>query len=151
MARIRRSSESDLPFLLAIWRGAVRATHGFLSPADFFRIERLVAEDYLPRGGFWVAADDGNRPLGFMGMTGAHVDALFVDPAFHGQGIGRLLLGQALEEAGPVTVDVNEQNGEALGFYRRMGFRPFGRSETDGEGRPYPLLHLWMDGPAHQG
>ncbi|MGG2473877.1 acetyltransferase, partial [Rhizobium sp. BR5] len=28
------------------------------------------------------------------------------------------------------------------GFYRRLGFEPTGRSDLDGQGRPYPLVHL---------
>ena len=30
----------------------------------------------------------------------------------------------------------------ARAFYERVGFRVTGRSAKDGEGRPYPLLHL---------
>lgn len=41
-------------------------------------------------------------------------------------------------------VDVNEQNDKALGFYLRMGFRIIGRNETDGMGKPYPILHLQL-------
>ena len=41
-------------------------------------------------------------------------------------------------------VDVNEQNDKALGFYLRMGFRIIGRDETDGMGKPYPILHLQL-------
>jgi len=37
---------------------------------------------------------------------------------------------------------VNEQNLQGVGFYLHMGFVETGRSETDDQGRPYPLLHL---------
>ena len=43
--------------------------------------------------------------------------------------------------AGPLAVDVNEQNEAALGFYRSLGFELVGRSPTDSGGRPFPLLH----------
>jgi putative acetyltransferase len=43
---------------------------------------------------------------------------------------------------GALTVDVNEQNPEALAFYRACGFTVAGRSEVDDAGRPFPLLHL---------
>jgi putative acetyltransferase len=46
---------------------------------------------------------------------------------------------------GPLTVDVNEQNPLALQFYERMGFKVVGRSELDGGGKPFPLLHLQGD------
>ncbi|TMD66902.1 MAG: GNAT family N-acetyltransferase [Chloroflexi bacterium] len=45
-------------------------------------------------------------------------------------------------ERGATTVDVNEQNDQALGFYLRMGFVVVGRSELDSNGKPYPLLHM---------
>jgi putative acetyltransferase len=41
-----------------------------------------------------------------------------------------------------LTVDVNEQNPEAVAFYLALGFHVVGRSATDAEGRPFPLLRL---------
>lgn len=61
-----------------------------------------------------------------------------VDPAYHGQRVGRRLVEHGLA----LTTDVNEQNPQALGFYQRLGFQPSGRSERDGQGRAYPLIHL---------
>lgn len=52
----------------------------------------------------------------------------------------------AIAALGARRVDVNEQNEQALGFYRRLGFAQVGRSPLDGEGRPYPLLHLAQAG-----
>jgi putative acetyltransferase len=43
---------------------------------------------------------------------------------------------------GASTVDVNEQNPQAVGFYLHEGFQQVGRSPLDGLGKPYPLLHL---------
>ena len=42
----------------------------------------------------------------------------------------------------PIFTDVNEQNLQAVGFYEHLGFVPIGRSERDGQGRAYPLIHL---------
>ncbi|ADP12586.1 hypothetical protein EJP617_29050 [Erwinia sp. Ejp617] len=41
-----------------------------------------------------------------------------------------------------LTTDVNEQNEQAVGFYKQAGFVITGRSPTDNRGRAYPLLHL---------
>lgn len=142
MQSIRLSGKGDAPALAAIWRASVRATHDFLSEEHFREIDILVSEHYLPATPLWVAVDADGRPLGFMGLSGAHVDALFLDPACRGRGIGRRLLAHAAALAGPLTVDVNEQNLQAVGFYRRMGFVATGRSSTDDAGRPYPLLHM---------
>lgn len=37
---------------------------------------------------------------------------------------------------------MNEQNPQAVGFYLHYGFVQTGRSPLDGEGRPFPLLHM---------
>ncbi|WP_020653440.1 acetyltransferase [Massilia niastensis] len=141
MATIRLSGPADVAALADIWRRSVRATHGFLSERDFVAIERIVQQDYLPQAPLWVFLADG-RPAGFMGLSGSHVDALFVDPALRGKGIGRAMLAHAAAIAGALSVDVNEQNAPAVAFYERMGFRCVGRSPLDDAGRPYPLLHM---------
>ncbi len=142
MDRIRLSTVEDTAPLAAIWRASVGATHDFLSESDFRAIDTLVSEHYLPATRVWVALDAQGRPRGFMGLSGAHVDALFIDPDSRGQGVGRRLLDHARALCGPLAVDVNEQNTQAVGFYRHMGFAVTGRSPHDDAGRPYPLLHM---------
>ncbi|MGJ4858312.1 acetyltransferase [Labrys sp. KB_33_2] len=143
MITLRSSRPADVPSLLEIWRGSVRATHDFLLPGDFEAIEKLVANDYLPSAPLHVAADGDGRPLAFMGLSVRHIDSLFIDPERRGQGIGTLLVRHAREQGeGPLTVDVNEQNTQAVGFYRHLGFVETGRSALDGDGRPYPLMHM---------
>ena len=39
---------------------------------------------------------------------------------------------------------MNEQNEQAVGFYLHQGFVIAGRSELDGTGKPYPILHLQL-------
>ncbi|MBQ5940528.1 MULTISPECIES: acetyltransferase [unclassified Massilia] len=142
--RIRWSEPQEAARLADIWRRSVRATHDFLREEDFRDIDILVREHYLPQTRVWVIDVD-DAPAGFMGLSGAHVDALFIDPGRRARGLGRALLDHAARLAGPLTVDVNEQNALAVGFYERMGFRRSGRSPHDDAGRPYPLLHLRQD------
>jgi ribosomal protein S18 acetylase RimI-like enzyme len=56
------------------------------------------------------------------------------------------LLDHAVSVFGATSLDVNEQNLQAVGFYRHMGFEIVGRSELDGAGKPYPLLHMRRSG-----
>lgn len=121
---------------------AVDATHGSLSAEHRAEIDSLVASQFLPNTDLILAVDACGNPLGSLGMDGRMIDALFVDPAHHGRGIGTLLLDHALALAPDVTVDANEQASNALPFHLARGFRITGRSPTGGHGCPYPLVHL---------
>jgi putative acetyltransferase len=141
--RVRRSAPDDVPGLLEIWRRSVDATHDFLSAEDRAAIDVIVANDYLPAASLLVAVDETDRPIAFLGGSGREIESLFVDPSVHGQGAGRLLIETfASGDSGPLMVEVNEQNAGARRFYERLGFRVTRRSPHDGDGRPYPLLHL---------
>lgn len=129
--------------LVDIWYRAVRATHHFLDEADLEFYREMVAGGALKALEIWMACDERGEPVGFMGLSGAKIEALFVDPDVHGKGIGRRLVEHAERLKGPgLTVDVNEQNHGACGFYERFGFVRVGRSELDEAGKPYPILHL---------
>ncbi len=53
-----------------------------------------------------------------------------------------MLVNHARQLKGSLVVDVNEQNPDAVKFYKSVGFEIVGRSETDAGGRPYPILHM---------
>ncbi len=141
MNTLRPSRASDGDAVVDLWRRAVDATHDFLSAEDRRAIDAEVA-CFLPQAPLLLAVDADDRPQGFMLIDGSHMEALFIDPEVHGQGIGRQLVEHALAQHSTLTTDVNAQNAQALGFYLRMGFVETGRSEVDSQGRPYPLIHL---------
>lgn len=141
MIHIRPSTPADGERAVQIWRDAVDATHDFLTPDDRIAIEAEV-RSFLPFAPLWLAVDAKDRPIGFMLLDGASMEALFIDPARRGAGIGRMLVAHALDLHPVLTTEVNEQNEQAVGFYERLGFIPTGRSERDGQGRAYPLIHL---------
>ncbi|MBL3686018.1 GNAT family N-acetyltransferase [Leucobacter zeae] len=146
----------EYPRLVGIWRSAVRATHGFLAEEDFVRIESLLAPAYFPNVTLTVAERAG-EPVGFAGVSapeagsGAGLEMLFVANAARGTGVGSALLAEVVERQGVTRVDVNEQNPGAHGFYRSRGFAQVGRSALDGDGRPYPILHLELPARAVRG
>jgi len=146
--RIRPSiGAAEYSALVAIWRGAVDATHDFLAAADRDEIEARLQSDYFPAVMLSVAVRDG-RPVGFSGVLDETLEMLFVDATQRGGGIGTALLTHAIKDLGVTKVDVNEQNVSATGFYAHRGFEVVGRSETDEAGRPYPLLHLRLNRPS---
>lgn len=132
----------DIPRVVAVWEASVRATHHFLTEADIQHLKPLVGDELSQLATLIGVRDDEGQVIGFIGVEGVEVAALFIHPAWRGRGIGRQLLTYAIETLGASQLDVNEQNDQAVGFYRRMGFEVAGRSEVDGMGLPFPLLHM---------
>lgn len=139
--KIRASTPADGVRAVEIWRDAVDATHDFLTPEDRAAIEDEV-RGFLPAAPLWLAVEENDRPVAFMLLDGSSMEALFIDPSWRGKGVGKSLVDHAIALHGAITTEVNEQNDQAVGFYRHMGFVPTGRSERDGQGRAYPLIHL---------
>lgn len=145
---IRLGSADDAPRAMAIWRAAVDATHGFLLPDDRMNIDAALV-GYLPHAPLLMVERDG-RAFGFMVMIGDKIEALFIDPVVHGMGAGSALIAHALASGRAVLVDANVDADNALPFYRAKGFVEIGRSPLDGDGRPYPIVHLRHDGQSPQ-
>lgn len=141
MTSIRISRPDDGERAIEIWRHAIDATHHFLTPEDRQAIDAMVC-DFLPKVPLWLAVDANDYPLAFMFIDNGHMEALFVDSEYLGMGIGAMLVRHGLALHPSMTTDVNEQNVQASGFYEKMGFQRTGRSALDGQGRPYPLIHL---------
>lgn len=141
MVTIRPSRPGEGDRAIEIWRAAVDATHDFLLPQDRLSLDTMMG-GFLPKAPLLFAVNSMDYPLAFMLIDGGHMEALFVDPAYRGQGVGAALVRYGLARHPKMTTDVNEQNGQAAGFYEKMGFKRTGRSPRDGQGKPYPLIHL---------
>jgi putative acetyltransferase len=146
--QIRRARSTEIPGLINLWERSVRATHDFLPEDDIVALRPLVAaaldDDALE---LWVLTKPDDQPVGFMGLAGQDISALYLEPARRREGGGSRLVAHAQAlRGGPLTVDVNEQNHAAVGFYRALGFAVVGRSPLDDGGRPFPLLHMRRQG-----
>lgn len=135
---------SDYPPLLAIWEASVRASHSFLADSDIISLRTRIVRDYMPTLSLFYGTQQGMKPQGFIACHQQRIEMLFIEPAYQCIGLGRALITFAIDELGCRDVDVNEQNPKALAFYQHLGFVQTGRSPTDGEGQPYPLLHLTL-------
>lgn len=142
MLTIRKATPADFDALAEIWEASVRATHDFLPEQNIRALKPLVRERYMPQIPMLLAAGEAGKPLGFIGCHENRIEMLFVAPESRGTGVGKQLLQLAIEQLQVDEVDVNEQNPQGVGFYLHMGFEQTGRSELDGEGNPFPLLHL---------
>ncbi|HRQ36850.1 MAG TPA: GNAT family N-acetyltransferase [Chloroflexota bacterium] len=134
----------DFPRVVEVWEASVRATHHFVREADIEIFRPLVREALPHVAELACVRDDDGLVAGFVGVAAQKVEMLFVHPEARGLGAGRQLLTYAIETFQANGLDVNEQNEQAVGFYLHMGFEVIGRSERDGTGKPYPLLHLHL-------
>lgn len=139
---IHTPNNSDYPELARIWEASVRATHDFLPGSYIVLLKELVLTRYLDSVMLVCTKDSSQRITGFAGVAAGKVEMLFIDPLHRGQGLGQQLLRYAINCMNADELDVNEQNPQALGFYLKQGFEVIGRTEHDGLGQPYPLLHL---------
>ena len=139
---IRKIKVTDYPRLMEIWESAVLSTHDFLKEEDFlYYKERLpVYFQYVIRFGF----EQEGILIGFMGIAEGNLEMLFIDNKYRGAGIGKKLITYAIDNLQVTKVDVNEQNVQAVGFYEYMGFNIYKRSNLDGEGKEYLILHMQL-------
>lgn len=139
---IRNIKETDYPRLIEIWESAVLNTHDFLKEEDFlyYKKQLPVYFQYVTLLGF----EQEGVLVGFMGIAEQSLEILFIDNDYRGTGIGKKLIAYATANLHVTKVDVNEQNTQAVGFYKYMGFNIVRRSELDGEGKEYPILHMQL-------
>ena len=79
--------------------------------------------------------------VGFVAVTGSHLDQLFVDPRYQRRGIGTSLLKAACSRTQPITtLNVFEQNIPARRFYERHGFQKVRRFFNERE-RCFELVY----------
>lgn len=135
-------SPSDYDEIVSVWESSVRATHTFVSEEDIAFYKPLVKNQALPAATLLCIKDENEQITAFMGVNNQHLDMLFVRPDQRGKGLGKLLVNHAMTKYNIATVDVNEQNEQAVGFYRHLGFEVERRSETDSMGKPFPILHM---------
>lgn len=131
--------------LLNVWEGSVKATHLFLSEEDVARIKEYVPQALKEIPSLTVIENESQIPVGFMGITGQHLEMLFISREERGRGLGKELLKYGMEKYAVNDLAVNEQNPLAKGFYEHMGFGVYKRTACDEQGNPYPLLYMKLD------
>ncbi|RBQ29099.1 GNAT family N-acetyltransferase [Aliarcobacter vitoriensis] len=142
---IIKAKENEYKNLTEIWEDSVRATHNFLNESDINFFRPKILNEYLYAVQVYVYKDELGNILGFIGIDENKVEMLFIKSKYFKNGIGKKLLQYVIKNHDINEVDVNEQNLNAVNFYKYMGFEFVNRSETDGFGKPFPLLHLRLN------
>ncbi|MGM5630736.1 GNAT family N-acetyltransferase [Apibacter raozihei] len=140
---IRKIKKNEYLRLVEIWESAVINTHNFLKKEVFlhYKSNLFTYFQYVELLGL----EKDEILIGFIGIAEENIEMLFVHNDFRGIGVGRRLLEYVIDNLGVIKVDVNEQNRQAVDFYKHMKFVTQSRSELDGEGKDYPILHMTLN------
>jgi L-amino acid N-acyltransferase YncA len=145
---VRPSTAADLPALTRIYGDAVlHGTGTFeLDRPDEAEMTRR-REDVLGKGLPWLVAESAGQVLGYAYANHFRPrrayrfcleDSIYLDPAAHGQGIGRLLLAELLAQCAArgarqmLAVIGDSSNAGSIGVHRACGFEPAGLFKAAG-------------------
>jgi len=140
--RIDHIDKFEYKEVVDVWEASVRATHHFLKEEDITYFKPLILNTYLDAVELRSYRDTHHKIIGFLGVVNQNLEMLFIHPEYRGKRKGKTLLEYAINNLNITKVDVNEQNEQAVGFYKHYGFETIGRSELDASGKPYPILHM---------
>ena len=119
---IRKFETQDLDAVMQIWLHGNLDAHPFI-PASFWTDHFETVRDMLPQAELYVHEDKDTRQIdGFIGLTGNHIEGIFVAKAARSKGIGKALLDHAKLLKPSLTLNVYQKNERALAFYRREQF-----------------------------
>ncbi|MBU4529480.1 MAG: GNAT family N-acetyltransferase [Hoeflea sp.] len=133
-----------------------KASHGYdHSFMEACREELRIDQEALAHRDLWVAETDADGIVGFFGLWPpedaiAEVDPMFVEPRFHGRGIGRTLwdhLEQRARDANAIAIRL-DADPNAVAFYERMGCVIIGEAPSGSiAGRYLPQMEKALAGP----
>jgi putative acetyltransferase len=140
--QINKATKEHHPILIDIWEASVRATHHFLSNEDILYFRQRILEQYFDLVDLYYLSNEQQEIAGLLGLSPGKIEMLFIHPHHFRKGYGNLLTDYAISQHQVNQVDVNEDNPQALAFYRQKGFRVINRLEKDNEGKDFPILQM---------
>lgn len=106
-----------------------RAIHGAATMSSYGKVHRWLEpivcdpETPLEPCEWALVAELDGRVVGYVAVTGNHIESLYIMPDAQGHGVGRALLAAAEQRlTGPVTLRCLTANGRARSLYERCGF-----------------------------
>jgi putative acetyltransferase len=128
--RLRIATPSDVPAIAALFR---RSRHAKLPYLPDLHSE---ADDLVFFGGVIgecnVIVAEHEAIVGFIAWKPGWVDHLYVDPRRLREGLGSILLAEAMAAEVALKLYAFQRNTDAIAFYERHGFRTI--ETTDGAG-----------------
>ena len=135
---IRKMRKTDIDRVADIWLDTNQKAHDFI-PASYWQDNFEEVKQMLLQAEVYVWEEPAGIQ-GFLGLSGGHIEGLFVRADARSRGIGRRLLEAAKEGRDRLTLCVYEQNGGAVRFYSREGFSVERRGTDSATGE----AEFWM-------
>ena len=126
VGRIRAYRPDDADAVVAIWQSASALAQPFLSAEFVAHVSADILTLYLPNAETFVIEARGDA-IGFIALLGQEISGLFLEPAWHGRGLGKALVDHAVARKGALHLEVFERNAIGRRFYERYGFVETGR------------------------
>ena len=145
---VRTAILDDMPDAAIVHIIARRVNLPYLPPiTDRDEVMGYFLQTVWPKSRVWVSQTDDGLITGFAATTPGWLDHLYILPDFQGMGIGRELIGLAMEGQDEMQLWCFQKNAKARKFYENRGFHVV--RETDGtdnmENEP-DVLYRWVRG-----
>ena len=141
------------------WKGVCRVhdrsrpyeVENFMPQELVMTMERaVVEEDNFFESKKFVATDEQGKIIGFICIQGDELTWLYVDPDYHGQGVGTALVEHVRSGLGKDGfVLCTQENEKGFCFYQKVGFQPVAFFPGSVQGYPCTCVRMTLPGSVH--
>lgn len=131
--------------MIDIWENSIRATHLFLTSKEIDKIKEYVPKAIENVEHLIIAYNNRDSSIEFMGVENKKIEMLFVKNNERGKGVGTKLIKYGITNFDINEVTVNEDNIEAIKFYKHVGFEVYNRSNVDEQGNNFLILYMRLN------
>lgn len=117
---IRTMREDDIDKVMEIWYQENITAHSFIDK-PFWKSSFDNVKKNISKSKIYIKEQDGEI-IGFIGLSGNYIEALFVKSNFQCKGIGKELLDYCKKIFWSLNLKVYEDNKSAVKFYEKNFF-----------------------------
>ncbi|MGO4526035.1 N-acetyltransferase family protein [Microvirga sp. 2MCAF35] len=142
---LRRATLSDMPAVARLNRYVRTTCLPYLPDLHTPEEDLAFFRDHVfPTSEVWIARAE-ERLIGFAGARLDWLDHLYVDPAWHGRGVGQALLSAVRTDRPELNLWTFQDNAQARRFYERQGFQLVVTTDGSGNEERMPDAHYrWV-------